>query len=87
MRRGQKKRVSLVSHTPLSFFPTTYRLLYLCLSCVLGNGWKRLDFDKCTNITVMSSKATKGDQNSQSLNENKTGNIIHYRIKHQSQGS
>ncbi len=33
----------------------------------------------------MSSKATKGDQNSQSPNENKTGNIIYRRIKHQSQ--
>ncbi len=30
--------------------------------------------------TVMLSKATKGDQNSQSLNENKTGDIIYYRI-------
>ncbi len=36
--------------------------------------------------TVMSSKATKEDQNSQSPNENKTGNIIYRRINHQSQG-
>jgi len=33
-----------LTHTSF-FFPTTYRLFYLCLSCVLGYGWKRLDFD------------------------------------------
>ncbi len=40
--------LTLLSLTHTSFFfPTTYRLFYLCLSCVLvlGYGWKRLDFD------------------------------------------
>ena len=46
MRRGTREACfSCLSHTPLSFFPTTYRVFYLCLSCVLGYGWKRLDFD------------------------------------------
>ncbi len=38
--------LSSLTHTSF-FFPTTYRLFYLCLSCVLGYGWKRLDFDSC----------------------------------------
>ena len=46
MRRGTREVCfSCLSHTPLSFFPITYRVFYLCLSCVLGYGWKRLDFD------------------------------------------
>jgi len=46
MREETKKRDLLLSHTYTSFFfPTTYRVFYLCLSCVLGYGWKRLDFD------------------------------------------
>ncbi len=46
MRRGTREACfSRLSHTHLFLFPTTYRLFYLCLSCVLGYGWKRLDFD------------------------------------------
>ncbi len=46
MRRGTREACffSRLSHTSF-FFPTTYRVFYLCLSCVLGYGWKRLDFD------------------------------------------
>ena len=53
MRRGQEKRVSLVFHTPFSFFPITFLAFYLCLSCVLGYGWKRLDFDTGTHQPPM----------------------------------
>ncbi len=60
MRRGQEKRVSLVSYTPLSFFPITYRVFYLCLSCVLGYGWKRLDFDICLPFSSIITLASLG---------------------------
>ena len=52
MRRGTREVCfSCLSHTPLSFFPITFRVFYLCLSCVLGYGWKRLDFDS-SNVDI-----------------------------------
>ena len=52
MRRGMREACFSHSLTHTSFFfPTTYRLFYLCLSCVLGYGWKRLDFDSFTTAT------------------------------------
>ena len=47
MREETKKRDLLLSltHTHLFLLSYTLCLVYLCLSCVLGYGWKRLDFD------------------------------------------
>jgi len=46
MREETKKCDLLLSLSHTSFFfPTIYRVFYLCLPCVLGYGWKRLDFD------------------------------------------
>ncbi len=37
--------LSSLSLTHLFLLSYTLCLVYLCLSCVLGYGWKRLDFD------------------------------------------
>ncbi len=45
MREETEKRDLLLSLTHLFLLSYTLCLVYLCMSCVLGYGWKRLDFD------------------------------------------
>ncbi len=46
MRRGTREVfLSSLSHTSF-FFPITFQSSLLVSVCVLGYGWKRLDFDK-----------------------------------------
>ncbi len=45
MRRETREACfSRLSHTHLFLLSYSLCLVYLCLSCVLGYGWKRLDF-------------------------------------------